>query len=211
MTFPYSSQAEALSRYEMLPMLRLGSMLVLAALATFVFGGTKSDAQPLVISCALTKGDKAYSGTCHIPCEVNAPRVKARRTEAGQACSAPRQVTASLTQASDGAWLGKMEGRNPEDPTRFEVTSPRNQSSGVAKTPYGWFRLREVVVGGEGALKLAISADKELPPTSDDIKIIERALSLLSSVDAWNRNDDRKCPPQQKTTEFVLRTHAGDN
>jgi hypothetical protein len=32
------------------------------------------------------------------------------------------------------------------------------------------------------------------PVTTDDIKIVERAKSILSSTAVWNRQDNRKCP-----------------
>jgi hypothetical protein len=34
-----------------------------------------------------------------------------------------------------------MEGKEPEDPTRFGVIKAKGGRAGVAKLPYGWFAL----------------------------------------------------------------------
>jgi hypothetical protein len=117
---------------------------------------------------------------------------------------------AAMLRKTDKAehWLGTMEGKFPEDPTRFEVVTARSGSAGVAKLPYGWFALDSAQQKGD-SLTLTISANKQLPPTTDDIKIIQRALALVSSVDVWNKNDNRQCPPNpQKWSVFCAMTQA---
>jgi hypothetical protein len=76
------------------------------------------------------------------------------------------------------------------------VLKPKNGKPGVAKTPYGWFALTEARQEGE-SLKLTIVANRQLPPTPDDIAIVRRAIALIPSVEVWNREDTRQCPPGQ--------------
>jgi hypothetical protein len=101
-----------------------------------------------------------------------------------------------------------MEGRQPEDPTRFDVIFGRGSNPGLAKTPFGWFRLEAARLEG-GRLNLTILGNKQLPPTTDDIRIIQRAMALMSDVKVWNKDDDRNCPPNpQKWSVFCALMQA---
>jgi hypothetical protein len=48
-------------------------------------------------------------------------------------------------------------------------------------------------------MQLTISAGAQLPPTIDDIRIIQRASMLLADAAKWNRQDDRSCPPDRQS------------
>ena len=62
---------------------------------------------------------------------------------------------------------------------------------------------------GESGLSLRIAADKQLPPTQDDIRILERARALLSDERHWNRHDDRTCHPNaERWSLFCALTQA---
>jgi hypothetical protein len=152
------------------------------------------------ISCSLQGDGTTYQGHCLIPCMVNALAVDIDGPNPKVQCNdAPRRVAATLAKTDrEGAWLGTMEGKHPEDPTRLDVTLGRNGQAGVAKLPFGWFALT-AAVPTSGALALTINAQKQLPPTQDDIKIIERAKALVSDARRWNRQDTRECPPQAPT------------
>jgi len=121
----------------------------------------------------------------------------------------PRRVTATLHQTGMSVnWLGTMDGKEPEDPTRFEIVNGRNGEAGVAKTPFGWFALRTARLEGE-TLTLTIAANRQLPPTADDIRIIQRALALVSNETVWNKEDNRICEPNpQKWSVFCALTQA---
>jgi hypothetical protein len=93
-------------------------------------------------------------------------------------------------------WLGTMEGKEPEDPTRFGVIKAKGGQAGVAKLPYGWFALTGEKLE-QDQLTLTIDANRQLPPTQDDIRILQRASALLASPAVWNRQDNRECPPNQ--------------
>ncbi len=169
-----------------------------AAAALLASAATLANAEPNTITCDLKRDGAAFAGTCAIPCAVNALAINIDGPRKGFVCDAPaRSVAATLRpQERFDDWLGTMQGKEPEDPTRFGVLKPRDGKPGVAKTPYGWFALTEARAEGEG-LKLTIVANRQLPPTADDIRIIERAIALIPSREVWNKEDTRQCPPGQ--------------
>jgi hypothetical protein len=117
-------------------------------------------------------------------------------------------VQAALRESDGDNWLGSMEGKFPEDPTRFELVITDGTNLGLAKTPFGWFRLQSVQ-RGDDALRLTIAANNQLPPTQDDIRIIQRAKGLLSDQRVWNREDNRTCPANpQKWSLFCALEQA---
>jgi hypothetical protein len=199
----------ATGAWRTLPALAIGCL----ALAS---GPAKTE--PNTITCALTRSGDEFKGTCLIPCSVNNLAIDIDGINPKRACDRPaRTVEASLQQVQDQNWLGKMQGKEPEDPTRFELTKGKNGGPGVAKVPYGWFRLDNSAITGD-AMTLTITANRTLPPTTDDIRIIERAVQLLANDAVWNKEDNRKCPPgqakislfcalQQATTEISGGVH----
>ena len=101
-----------------------------------------------------------------------------------------------------------MEGKFPEDPTRFELVMSSGGKPGIAKTPFGWFSLRSAQRENE-VLRLTIAANNQLPPTPDDIRIIQRAEALLLNETVWNREDNRTCPDNpQKWSLFCALQQA---
>jgi hypothetical protein len=148
--------------------------------------------EPNVVACALQRAGDGYAGACEIPCLVNALAIDIDGPKAGVRCeSGVRKVNATLSKTSE-RWLGTMEGKFPEDPTRFDVLPAMN----VAKLPYGWFRVA-AFYHDERALSLRIAANRQLPPNADDLKIIQRAKALLPNVTVWNKQDNRECPSGQ--------------
>jgi hypothetical protein len=163
-----------------------------------------------IVSCSLRNSGLDYVGICAVPCPVNA--LKANFDNLLQACndqSPPRLVKANLKKIdSNGNFLGKMEGKYPEDPTRFEITDNQYIPTKVAKLPFGWFPI-ETVTENSDQLMIMINATHVLPPTPDDIKILDRALDILSSKSIWNKNDNRLCPPNpEKWSLFCALTQA---
>lgn len=160
------------------------------------------------MSCTLTRDGDQYKGTCGIPCEVHNLAVNFDGVKRGFTCSEPvRQVPASLkATAKSGQWLGEMQGRQPEDPTRFELMT--TSTGGVAKLPYGWFAVQSAREQA-GTMTISMAPGKQLPPTADDVKILQRAIQLIPNTAAWNKNDDRNCPPgQQKLSLFCALMQA---
>jgi hypothetical protein len=163
-------------------------------------------ATPNIVTCTLKQSGEEFKGTCAVPCMVNALAINMDGPRPNMACSnPPREVAATLRKSGrPDHWLGTMQGKEPEDPTRFEL----NTATKVAKLPYGWFALQSAQAQ-DGGMRLTINANKQLPPTADDIRIIQRALSLVAAVNVWNKNDDRNCPPNpQKYSVFCALMQA---
>jgi hypothetical protein len=156
---------------------------------------TSTQASANRIACSFARDGAAFTGSCEIPCAVNALAINIDGPRAGFSCQVPpRRVNATLRQQERfDDWLGTMQGKEPEDPVRFGVIKPRDGKPGVAKTPYGWFALTAVREEGQ-TLIFDIDANRQLPPTRDDITIINRAIALLPNDAVWNKQDDRNCP-----------------
>jgi len=184
------------------------NVILLLAWMLAAAGPARSDDGMLV--CKLQRSGPEFRGSCSVPCQVNALAVDIDGVRKGFSCAEPpRRVNATLRK-SEGVdnWLGTMEGKHSEDPTRFSVIDSAGGISGVAKTPFGWFALRSTARDGD-VLTLLIAVEKQLPPTRADIQIIQRALDLVSDLDAWNKQDDRQCPPKpQKWSVFCALMQA---
>jgi hypothetical protein len=149
------------------------------------------------ISCQLQAGNGGYEGTCAIPCSVNALAVDFDGINAKRACTGPlRTVKASLQPAKDGNWLGRMEGKQPEDPTRFEWTAAKAGAPDVGKLPFGWFAVLKSERTAD-RWTFDLDARRQRPPTNDDVRILMRAREMLASDAVWNKEDNRQCPPGQ--------------
>ena len=161
------------------------------------------------LTCVLDRSGREFKGTCAVPCSVNALAIDIDGPNPKKACdSPPRSVQAALHETSGGNWLGTMQGKFPEDPTRFELVVSNGARPRVAKTPFGWFSLQSAEQEDE-TLHLTIAANNQLPPTQDDIRIIQRAIALLSDEKVWNREDNRTCPANpQKWSLFCALEQA---
>jgi len=166
-------------------------------------------AESNTVRCSLQRINDTFSGSCTIPCSVNNLAIDIDGVNPRRACDSPaRVVSVTLKQVQGDNWLGTMQGKEPEDPTRFEISKGKNGAADVAKLPFGWFNLAEFRLEG-GGLSLTINADRTVPPTSDDLRIVQRTRQLLSDPGIWNKNDDRRCPPNpQKWSLFCALTQA---
>ena len=150
------------------------------------------------VNCSMTKQANGYAGSCDVTCSVNALAINFDSITLSRSCNtAPRKVTVELAPTNvSGRWLGKMQGVQPEDPTRFEVVPNAAGGGSAARTPFGWFAVQELKTT-DSTLELRIDADRQLRPTKNDAQIISRAITLLPDVARWNKNDNRECPPNQ--------------
>ena len=172
------------------------AIVLLGLLASAAWVTPAAAAETSTITCNLQRTTGEFRGSCDVPCLVNALAIDIDGPRPGASCNTPpRNVPAALKEIAPGKFLGTMEGKFPEDPKRLEL--PTSQP-GVAKTPFGWFALQEVSVSGD-TMQLTISAGAQLPPTIDDIRIIQRASMLLADPAKWNRQDDRSCPPDPQS------------
>src|SRR6266702_1543145 len=94
------------------------------------------------LTCVLARTGSEFTGTCEVPCSVNALAIDIDGPNPKKACDSPPRRVAATLHKTNGNWLGTMQGKFPEDPTRFEVVMPTAAKPGVAKTPFGWFYLQ---------------------------------------------------------------------
>ena len=154
---------------------------VAAILAVLVWS-TAARSELNTVTCSLQRAATEFQGSCDVPCLVNALAVDIDGPNPKVACNTPpRRVSAALRQIGEN-WLGTMEGKHPEYPTRFEIVKGRTGKTGVAKTPFGWFALQTARLE-DATLTLTIAANRQLPPTTDDIRIIQRAMALAPHPD----------------------------
>jgi hypothetical protein len=150
------------------------------------------------INCSFKAEGTSYKGNCNVSCSVNALAINFAGIEPKRACQSPqRTVKAELKMtAVTGKWLGSMQGVQPEDPTRFEVVANVDSPGIVARTPFGWFAIKQMREVGD-TLTIDINAQQQVRPTKSDIAIIARAIQMLPSDAVWNKNDNRQCPAAQ--------------
>lgn len=79
------------------------------------------------VYCSLMSTGTEFTGTCSIPCQVNALKVNFDKLlETCKENTPPREVQASLRKMDGkGNYLGKMEGKYLKDPTRFEISDSK--------------------------------------------------------------------------------------
>jgi hypothetical protein len=70
-------------------------------------------AEANTVSCVLQYSGAEYSGTCDIPCAVNALAINIDGVRPGFACSTPPRRVSAVLQAHDrfDDWLGTTEGK----------------------------------------------------------------------------------------------------
>lgn len=79
-------------------------------------------AEANTLICVLQRAGKEFTGTCEVPCSVNALAIDIDGPNPQKACDAPpRSVLATLRETDSGNWLGTVQGKFSEDPTRFEL------------------------------------------------------------------------------------------
>lgn len=65
--------------------------------------------------------------------------------------------------------------------------------AGVARTYAGWFPLSGFSAS-DGAIRFQLDGKQEVPPNTVDREILERAATIITSDEVWNRADNRQCP-----------------
>lgn len=199
-------------------MKRITNFFIAALMAAFAAGCASTISSPQAatsalidfINCSMQTAGAAYKGTCEVTCSVNALGVNFDGLEPKRACTGPlRTVQVDLEKtAVAGKWLGKMQGVQPEDPTRFEVVANASGNGSVGRTPFGWFEIIDTKESA-AALSIRMNADRQVPPTTSDIAIITRAIALLPKESVWNKNDNRQCTAgQAKISMFCALTQA---
>jgi hypothetical protein len=136
------------------------AFLIEATLIPALFACSASGkSEPNTLTCVLERAGSELKGSCEVPCSVNALAIDIDGPNPKKACESPARSVQATLRETGGTWLGTMQGKFPEDPTRFEVVMPNTEKPGIAKTPFGWFALEGARRENE-TLTLTISANK---------------------------------------------------
>lgn len=91
----------------------------------------------------------------------------------------------------NAVWAGDMTDQGyPNADIELEVY---DKGAGVLRTAYGWFAVSGYNAT-TAALRFTVDTTRQVAPTDLDRDIIRRASAMLSSMETWNRVDNRRCP-----------------
>ncbi len=94
-------------------------------------------------------------------------------------------------------WAGNITGEDSS--TRdVELESYAPSATGVLRTADGWYAV-SAYRATPTLLAFDVDTSATVPPNDLDREIVRRADALLSSVDVWNRADNRRCPASEET------------
>jgi hypothetical protein len=93
-------------------------------------------------------------------------------------------------------WAGTMKfGEKAQRPVEIERYQAGPE---FARTAFGWFEITNWS-HNEKEITFSMHPDRHVRPSDLDFSIIERAKNILSSVEVWNKEDNRKCPKGAKS------------
>jgi hypothetical protein len=170
----------------------------------------KAQAAPQASAAAAAPAPALAPASASAPTPASAPSLCELHAHAGHwvgSCGRILDETPTLTLAPataitsgiwrrdakpNAVWAGTMIVEEaPNAPVELEVYGG---GSGVLRTVFGWFAVSGLKESGQ-TLRFELDASREVPPSALDREILERAAAILSSESAWNRADNRKCPP----------------
>jgi hypothetical protein len=94
----------------------------------------------------------------------------------------------------DSVWAGDMTDEGyPNDQTELEIYKG---GWGLLRTVYGWFPVVHFVVSS--TVSFDLDSSQEVKPNILD-QNVQQAAEILSTETAWNRADNRECPPDATT------------
>jgi len=151
------------------------------------------------IQCNLKKSGTYFEGDCWVPNQVNdlAINFDGLKKSYKKSFFPDRRVNAKVFPGKNG-YLGNMQGRKVEDPTRFEIVVNKKGDAVYGKLPFGWFKVKYFNVSDKW-MNITFDTKDQTLPSKEDIMIVRRAKEILSSPDVWNRKDTRECPPNQES------------
>jgi len=100
--------------------------------------------------------------------------------------------------APQQVFSGKLFEKDDDYPVELELY---DRKSGIIRTEYGWHTVSHFK-SSASKIDFDMDAVNEVPPNDLDLKIIERAASILDNSNVWNRADDRVCKIAGPTYSF---------
>jgi hypothetical protein len=94
------------------------------------------------------------------------------------------------------AWVGGFY-LNDMGPLAFDL-DPEAGERGVIRTPFGWLWL-DYFRASDETVEIGFAIENEVPPGAADLRIIDRAIEILSDPSVWDREDDRVCEASDET------------
>lgn len=145
--------------------------------------------QPAVVHCSLTRVNQAWQGTCtELEGEkqtLTIREVSALTTGRYRSDAVPAAMYAGESRMSAGAWPVELE--------LYKDGTGILRVEGATWLPVAAAAIRT------NTLAFDLNPGKTVPPSDLDRKIVERAAAILSNEAVWDRADDRKCDPADKT------------
>jgi hypothetical protein len=128
----------------------------------------------------------------------------------------PEMTLHSVASISSGAWRsdmhpvsvwsGEMTDRGyPNAPLELEIYSG---NWGVLRTAYGWLPVTGFEVNS--VMTFELDSRHEVKPSALDLEIVKKASAILSREAAWNRADNRNCPPNATTWSIYCALEKAD-
>ena len=142
-------------------------------------------------TCALHLAHGKWEGSCGTLLEGEQTSLSIARATAITSGTWRRGETPTAV------WAGTILVGKDAGSVEIEVY---DQGSGVMRMDSGWFPVSHLTAATD-VLYFDVDASVEVPPSGLDREIVERARQILSSVAAWNRSDNRECPPTNRVTD----------
>ena len=135
------------------------------------------------LMCKLEPVENGWSGPCG---KLNGNRLALhiRKSESITSGSWRADMTPAYV------WAGIMKiGKKSQRSVEIERYQAGPE---FARTTFGWFQITKWS-HSENAITFSMHPDRQVSPSNLDFLIIQRAKNILSSAEAWNREDNRKC------------------
>ena len=152
-----------------------------------VFGDPFGDDKHDIHVCDLKPVGKVWRGQCNPAMDGN-PVWTITRVEGITTGVWRRDVYPSIV------WSGVMQ-TDGTDAIEIEVY---DKGVGAIRTSEGWFPVSDFAVSPKN-IQFKIDEGQEVQPSDLDREIVKRAAAILSTESNWNRNDNRRCLPTDKT------------
>lgn len=89
--------------------------------------------------------------------------------------------------------LGKINFKNKAMvPTEFHLTERAGYAQIIFRFRNDWITFDDLKIEGD-KIKFSIDIDPDVPPTADDVRIVQLAKEILSEEKYWSKTDDRNC------------------
>jgi hypothetical protein len=153
---------------------------------------------PGVCEMSLQAADQSWKGVCgpvfgnKEPATLTGRTVESLPGGAGRGDATPTLMLVAELPTQWGTWNLELEFYGKD---------------GVIRTPAPWRPITLIGESREATLRFRIAEDTEVEPSDLDRRIVQRASEILATEGVWDRADDRKCAPEDKTWSIYCAFH----